>query len=129
VSQYDVIKYILQKPILSGRLGKWTYALVEYDLEYMILKAMKGQVVANFIVEHNIKSCQDACVVEKDTWKMFFDGSMCGQGQGVGCFIVSPHGIEYEVSIQLEFYCTNNQAENEALISGLEILSDMGVNA
>jgi hypothetical protein len=27
-SQYDVIKYMLQKPILSGRLGKWAYALV-----------------------------------------------------------------------------------------------------
>jgi hypothetical protein len=26
VSQYDVIKYMLQKPNLSGRLGKWVYA-------------------------------------------------------------------------------------------------------
>ena len=32
VCQTDVIKYMLQKPILSGRIGKWTYALVEYDL-------------------------------------------------------------------------------------------------
>jgi hypothetical protein len=32
VSQYDVIKYMLQKPILSGRLRKWAYNLVEYDL-------------------------------------------------------------------------------------------------
>jgi hypothetical protein len=30
--QYDVIKHMLLKPILSGRMGKWTYALVEYDL-------------------------------------------------------------------------------------------------
>jgi membrane-bound ClpP family serine protease len=55
VSQSDVIKYMLQKPILSGRLGKWAYALVEYDLEFKPLKAMKGQVVADFIVEHNIE--------------------------------------------------------------------------
>ena len=32
VCQTDVIKHMLQKPILSGRIGKWTYALVEYDL-------------------------------------------------------------------------------------------------
>jgi hypothetical protein len=32
--QYDVIKHILLKPILSGRIGKWAYALVEYDLAY-----------------------------------------------------------------------------------------------
>jgi hypothetical protein len=29
--QYDVIKHLLLKPILSGRMGKWAYALVEYD--------------------------------------------------------------------------------------------------
>jgi ribonuclease HI len=128
VCQYDVIKYMLQKPILSGRLGKWVYALVEYDLEYELLKAMKGQVVADFIVDHNIELCSDICVVEKGTWKMFFDGSVCSQGQGVGCLIVSPHGVEHEVSIRLEFWCTNNQAEYEALLSGLETLADMGVS-
>jgi hypothetical protein len=46
---------MLQKPILSGRSGKWAYALVEYDLEFKPLKATKGQVVADFIVEHNIE--------------------------------------------------------------------------
>jgi hypothetical protein len=30
--QTDIIKYMLQKPILSGRVDKWAYALVEYDL-------------------------------------------------------------------------------------------------
>jgi hypothetical protein len=30
--QYDVIKHMLLKPILSGRMSKWAYALVEYDL-------------------------------------------------------------------------------------------------
>ena len=30
--QADVIKHMLQKRILSGRIGKWAYALVEYDL-------------------------------------------------------------------------------------------------
>jgi hypothetical protein len=32
--QYDVIKHILLKLILSGRMGKWDYMLVEYDLAY-----------------------------------------------------------------------------------------------
>jgi hypothetical protein len=30
--QYDVIKHMLLKAILSGRIGTWAYALVEYDL-------------------------------------------------------------------------------------------------
>ena len=48
--QADVIKHMLQKPILSGRIGKWAYALVEYDLAYESLKSVKGQIVADFIV-------------------------------------------------------------------------------
>jgi hypothetical protein len=32
--QYGVIKHMLLKPILSGRMGKWAYALVEYNLAY-----------------------------------------------------------------------------------------------
>jgi hypothetical protein len=53
-SQTDVIKYMLQNPIMSGRVGKWAYALIEYDLAYEPLKSMKGQVVADFIIEHRI---------------------------------------------------------------------------
>jgi hypothetical protein len=52
--QYDVIKHMLFKPILSGRIDKWDYALVEYDLAYEPLRSIKGQVVADFIVDHAI---------------------------------------------------------------------------
>jgi hypothetical protein len=45
---------MLQNPIMSGRIGKWAYALIEYDLAYEPLKVVKGQVVADFIVEHRI---------------------------------------------------------------------------
>jgi hypothetical protein len=41
-------------PILSGRLGKWAYGLVEYDLVYELLKYIKGQIVADFIVERRV---------------------------------------------------------------------------
>jgi hypothetical protein len=32
----------LYRLILSGRLGKWAYGLVEYDLVYESLKSIKG---------------------------------------------------------------------------------------
>ena len=55
----DVIKHMLQKPILIGRIGKWAYALVEYDLAYESLKSVKGQIVADFIVGHRISDEHD----------------------------------------------------------------------
>ena len=45
--QADVIKYMLQNPIMSGRIGKWAYALIEYDLACDSLNSMKCQVDAS----------------------------------------------------------------------------------
>jgi len=59
VCQIDVIKHLLQKPILSGRIGKWAYALIEYDSACEPLKSMKGQIVADFIVEHRIDNSHE----------------------------------------------------------------------
>jgi hypothetical protein len=62
VCQADVIKHILQQPILSGRIEKWVYALIEYDLTYEPLKSIKGQVVADFIDGHSIdQNSNESC--------------------------------------------------------------------
>jgi hypothetical protein len=39
---------------MSGRIGKWAYALIEYYLANESLTSMKGQIVVDFIVEHRI---------------------------------------------------------------------------
>jgi hypothetical protein len=50
---------MLQQPILSERIRKWAYALIEYNLAYEPLKSIKGQVVADFIVGHSIDQNND----------------------------------------------------------------------
>jgi hypothetical protein len=52
--QADVIKHMLQQLVLSKRIGKWAYAVIECDLAYEPLKSIKGQVVVDFIVGHSI---------------------------------------------------------------------------
>jgi ribonuclease HI len=52
---------------------------------------------------------------------------MCAKDSGIGCMIVSPRGMKRELSTWLEFKCTNNQAEYEALTFGLKQLIGMGV--
>jgi len=38
-------------PILSGRIGKWILVLSEFDLHYESAKAVKGQIMANFVTQ------------------------------------------------------------------------------
>ena len=74
---------MLQKPILSGRIGKWAYALVEYNLAYESLKSVKGQIVADFIVEHRINDEHDLEVgyITCTLWKLYFDGLFMMMGE------------------------------------------------
>jgi ribonuclease HI len=58
---------------------------------------------------------------------LFFDGSACREGQGVGIILISSRGVIFEQSVRLEYFCTNNQAEYEAILLGLQILSSIGM--
>jgi ribonuclease HI len=39
---------------------------------------------------------------------------------------VSPSDVDIDLSVRLEFACTNNQVEYESLLHGLEFLRDLG---
>ena len=54
ISKADPVKYILSRPVLSGRLAKWVVILEQYDLVYLPQKAVKGQVLADFLADHPI---------------------------------------------------------------------------
>jgi hypothetical protein len=108
--QTDVIKYMLQQPILSGRIKKWAYALIEYNLAYEPynlayepLKYMKGHVVVDFIIGHSIdQNIDESCnLVSIHPWKLFFDGSACREGEGVGVVLVLPTGAVFDTSAHL----------------------------
>ena len=91
---------MLQKPILSGRIGKWVYALIEYDLACEPLKSMKDQIVADFIVEHRINDEHDLEIshIFCTPWKLYFDGSVCDDGREIGAVLISLSGAVFEFS-------------------------------
>ncbi|CAN6707875.1 unnamed protein product [Malus baccata var. baccata] len=60
-------------------------------------------------------------------WKLYFDGSHTQKAAGAGIVIVNPQGVYHYYSFLLDYQeNTNNRAEYEALIIGLEILLDLG---
>jgi ribonuclease HI len=63
-------------------------------------------------------------LLEITPWALFFDGSSCGKGGGVGILLISPRGEMFEFAIPIQLTVINNQAEYEALLRGLQYLRD-----
>ncbi|XP_073294467.1 uncharacterized protein [Primulina huaijiensis] len=104
-------------PILTGRIGKWSLALAEFTLIYYPQRSMKGQAVADFLADHPIVEVAGNAPV---------DIPVTEKASPVGVVITSPTRIKTVLSFNLDFSGTNNQAEYEALVIGLEILQDLG---
>ena len=56
------------------------------------------------------------------------DGSSNMSGTGAGLILISPGGIIAEYALHFEFLATNNGAKYEALIAGLKIAKELGVD-
>ena len=59
-------------------------------------------------------------------WHMHFDGSCSSEGNRAGIILYSPMGKIHNFSYRLEFACTNNVTEFEALLLGIENSYNIG---
>jgi ribonuclease HI len=118
-----MLSSMLSAPVLKGRLGKWMFALSEFDIRYQPVKAVKGQALADLIAE---RTSSDIVALSIRAWEMFFDGSVYGDGSAIGILLVSPRGATYSFSIRLPTPCTNNLAKYEAVHKGMELLLEAG---
>ncbi|KAK2991165.1 hypothetical protein RJ640_015470 [Escallonia rubra] len=112
--------------------GKAVTDIIKYKtdegLTYVPQKAVKGQALADFLANHPCNNPEGGVIyVDIAPWKMTFDGSKTSQGAGAGIVLISPDGNIHQFAFQIEKDCSNNQAEYEALIIGLEILLDMHI--
>jgi ribonuclease HI len=62
-----------------------------------------------------------------EIWRMYFDGSLKLQGAGAGILFIAPRGEQLKYALQLLFPASNNAAEYEALIHGLNIAISLGI--
>jgi ribonuclease HI len=58
---------------------------------------------------------------------MFFDGSLMKTGAGAGLLFISPLRKHLRYVLRLHFPASNNVAEYEALVNGLRIAIELGV--
>ncbi|KAJ9183366.1 hypothetical protein P3X46_007230, partial [Hevea brasiliensis] len=60
-------------------------------------------------------------------WEMYFDGAVNLSGNGIGAVLVSPDGKHFPIAIKLRFDGTNNIAEYEACVMGLQAAIEIKV--
>ena len=65
---------------------------------------------------------EDILDVELGTWKMYFNRAVNQYGNGIGVLLITPERSHIPLAIKLNFETTNNMAEYEACIVGMEAL-------
>ena len=137
------LKSILWSTDYTRRIAKWGPILGAFDIKYMPRTFMKGQILADLVVEfaelpketevkqHGMdeKSVGLISTQDSSSWKAYVDGAANQQGAGVGLVLVSPEKITIEKSLKLEFSTTNNEAEYETLLMGMAMVQKMGGRA
>jgi len=116
------IRQVLSKPDLAGRMVSWSVKLSKYDLQFVPRSSIKSQVLADFVVEFTSPVQNIAPFV----WLLSVDGSSNLKGSGTGIILEGPRDILIEQSLRFKFKASNNQAEYEALIAGMNLAAEMG---
>ena len=135
VARMDPLKYLFEKPTLSGRLSRWLILLAEFNLKYVARKAIKGSIVSDFCAKNPIERedgkedfpDEDILDVELGTWKMYFDRVANQHGNGIEILLITPEGSHIPLAIKLNFEVTNNMAEYKACITRMKALQELGV--
>ena len=119
------LRSLLRKANYTGKVTKWATILKAFDIKYMPRTFMKGQVLANLMVEFakpsfeengerlstDGKSVGTISLQEPLPWKVYVDGSANQKGSKVGLVVVSPERIIIEKSLRLGFSATNNEVK------------------
>ncbi|KMT11045.1 hypothetical protein BVRB_5g111360 [Beta vulgaris subsp. vulgaris] len=101
------------------------------------VKAIKGQALADFLADHPTPSdweLSDDLPGEEvfyidilPPWEMYFDGAARQDGAGAGVILISPEKHILTYSFVLTELCSNNVAEYQALIFGLQMAKEMEI--
>ena len=137
------LKSVLRSADYTRRVAKWGTILGAFNIKYMPRTSIKGQVLADLVVEfaecpEEVEMGSEALVERLvgvasiqglPSWELYVDGAANQRGSGVGLLLVSLEKITIEKSLRLNFSVTNNEAEYEALLRGMMMVQKMGGKA
>ena len=109
---------------------KWVIELSEFDIRYKPKTSIKGHILADFVMEFTSTELAEDTQTTPDLpiWKLSVDGAANAQGSGVGLILTSQEGIDIEYALRFGFRASNNEAEYEAVIAGLNLAYSIEVD-
>jgi ribonuclease HI/transposase InsO family protein len=117
---------IIQCREASGRIAKWAVELMGETISFAPRKAIKSQVLVDFLAEW-VDTQLPIAPIQPELWTMYFDGSLMKIGASAGLLFISPLERHVRYVLRLHFSASNNMAEYEALVNGLRIAVELGV--
>nr|GEV24737.1 reverse transcriptase domain-containing protein [Tanacetum cinerariifolium] len=119
----------IEKLILAQICAAKSVMLGEHNITYRPWTSVKGQILADFLVQKLDDTSPDTLVIKtpQEPWTLFMNRSSCVDGSGAGLILISPEGTEFTYALSFQFIASNNEAEYEALITGPRIAVQMGV--
>lgn len=95
IARTDLMLYMLTRPVLKGRIGKWILGLSEFPFRYVPMKAVKGQAFADFLADHAMNVFEPVeldeevlAFAEVVPWTLYFDGSSTLWAAGAGVVLI-----------------------------------------
>ena len=67
-------------------------ALTKFSLHFVPTKAVKGQVLVDFLVDHPRLEIEEINLIETKPWRLYFGGSKYQKGAGIEILLVSQLG-------------------------------------
>jgi ribonuclease HI len=121
------LKDIMRNREATRRVGKWAAELSEFTIDYVHRSSIQSQALADFIADWTPGAHEEGTGKDTEAWTVFCDGSWEKFGAGAAAVLVAPSKVKTCFAIKLDFSCTNNIAEYEALLLGLQKLRAMGI--
>jgi ribonuclease HI len=121
------LKDIMRNREAIGRIGKCAAELNEFTIDYVHRSSIQSQALADFIADWTPGAQGEEAIKDAEAWTVFCDGSWGTFGAGAAAVLVAPSKVRTCYAARLDFSCTNNIAEYEALLLGLRKLKAMGI--
>lgn len=126
ISKMDLIKYIFEKPALTGRISQWQMLLTKYDIQYVAQKVIKGSILAYNLAHQPMTNYQplkfnfpdeDIMVIKDyeilgpdeglepgERLTLMFNGASNAISLGIGAVLMSPKNFSSTIHYKYLLY-------------------------